>query len=457
MEREHKRVQKDAGQPEISVLVPVYNVERYLGQCLDSLLAQTFENFELICVDDGSQDRSGAILDAYGASDPRIRVIHKKNTGYGNSMNVALEHAKGKYVAILESDDFAEPDMLQKLYDTAGAQEADVVKGTFYNYRDGESVRSERLDGYPKGRLLNGRSFPKLLDLADTIWSCLYKRSFLLEHDIRFHETPGASYQDISFALQVWLQADRVCLIEDALLHYRRDNPASSMNNPSKLFCVFEEYQWVEEKLGHILTDSPVLRRYFTAARYRDYLDHYHRVGARYQYALLVRLESSFHGDRKRGWVAEEAFLPAVWGKLQEILADRDGFFGRTARPLPDARLAACRFENIPIYANAFFEQLKQYPKVFIYGAGQVGKRLAKAIREQGGRVDAFLVTRLAEGKTVCMDLPVMEVREAKPAADCCAVVIAVTEWSQYELYVTLKEQGFQNIFRTDEAVRTLM
>ena len=82
MEREHKRVQKDAGQPEISVLVPVYNVERYLGQCLDSLLAQTFENFELICVDDGSQDRSGAILDAYEASDPRIRVIHKKNTGY---------------------------------------------------------------------------------------------------------------------------------------------------------------------------------------------------------------------------------------------------------------------------------------------------------------------------------------------------------------------------------------
>ena len=141
MEREHKRVQKNAGQPEISVLVPVYNVEQYLEQCLDSLLAQTFENFEMICVDDGSSDRSGAILDAYGASDSRIRVIHKRNTGYGNSMNAALDHAKGKYVAILESDDFAEPDMLQKLYDAAGAQEADVGKGTFYNYRDGKAGR----------------------------------------------------------------------------------------------------------------------------------------------------------------------------------------------------------------------------------------------------------------------------------------------------------------------------
>lgn len=442
---------------EISVLVPVYNVERYLKQCLDSLLAQTFKNMEIICVDDGSTDRSGRILDEYAARDSRFRIIHKENSGYGNSMNVALDYAQGRYIAILESDDFAEPDMLQKLYDIAGMQKTDVVKGTYYNYRNGKSVRSERLDDFPKGRLFNCHSFPGLLDLADTIWSCLYRRDFLLKHKIRFHETPGASYQDISFALQVWLQAERVWLMEDILLHYRRDNPASSMNNPSKLFCVFEEYQWAEERLEHILAVSPVLCQFFVAVKYRDCLNHYYRVGVKYQYALLVRLEQSFDVDRKRGWIEEKAFFPSVWKQLQEIEADRDDFFKRTSRPISDTRLVSCQFENSKIYAPAFLEGLKEYSQIYIYGAGQVGTRLAKALQEQGVCVNAFLVTRLVEGQTSCMDLPVMEVQEAKTSAECCAVIIAVTEWSQYELYIVLKEHGFRHIFRTDEAVRTIM
>ena len=93
--------------PQISVLVPVYNVECYLEQCLESLVKQSFKDIEMICVDDGSTDCSGLILDRYAASDSRIRVIHKQNTGYGDSMNVALDCARGEYIAILESDDYA--------------------------------------------------------------------------------------------------------------------------------------------------------------------------------------------------------------------------------------------------------------------------------------------------------------------------------------------------------------
>lgn len=444
-------------QPEISVLVPVCNVEGYLEQCLDSLVVQTFHDIEIICIDDGSTDGSAAILDQYGASDLRIKVLHKENTGYGNTMNVAMDLAEGRYIAILESDDFAEPNMLERLHKTAEAHEADVVKGTYYNFRDGKDIRSDRVDPYPKGVAVNCLSCPEIIRLPDTIWSCLYRRSFLIEHGIRFHETPGASYQDISFALQVWLQAKRVLFIEDPLLHYRRDNPASSMNNPTKLFCVFDEYKWAEEKLKAVLDSSLVLRRYFTATKYCDYLNHYHRVGVQYQYALLVRLEQSLYEDKEKGWVDEKTFIPVIWNQIREIEAGRDSFFKKTARPVPDARLAACHFKNETVYGEAFFEHLKIYPKVFIYGAGKVGRRLAEVIQARGGHTEAFLVTRSGENPVSCMGIPVMEVEKAVPMAENCAVVIAVTEWSQYELYMILEKYGFCHIYRTDELIRGIM
>lgn len=443
--------------PEISVLVPVCNVENYLEQCLDSLISQSFNDIEIICVDDGSTDQSGAILDRYAASDRRLTVIHKKNTGYGNSMNVAMDRATGNYLAILESDDFAEPDMLQKLYEAASAHGADVVKGNYYNYWDGKDVFSNRVGNYPTGELLNSHACPELLNLPDTIWSCLYKRSFLCKHKIRFHETPGASYQDISFALQVWLYAEKVYIIHDPLLHYRRDNPNSSMNNPSKLFCVFDEYQWAEEKLGDALDKDIRLREHFAASKYGDFLNHYYRVGVQFQYALLVRLEQLLREDREKGWITESAFVPSVWDQIGDIGRDMDAFFKKTARVVWDARLAACKIKNREVYRDAFFAQLTAYSKVFVYGAGQVGKRLAKGILERDGQVDAFLVTSLKAQEPVCMEIPVMEVQDAALFADTSAVVIAVTEWSQYELYRILEKHGFRNIFRTDEVIREVI
>jgi len=443
--------------PEISVLVPVCNVENYLEQCLDSLIAQSFKNIEIICIDDGSTDQSGAIFDRYAASDQRVKVIHKENTGYGNSMNIAMDHASGNYIAILESDDFAEPDMLEKMYKAAIGQNADVVKGNYYNYRNKQDTFSNRIEDYPQNKIFNCSLCPELMNLADTIWSCLYRHLFLKEHKIRFHETPGASYQDISFAIQVWVQAERVYFIKDALLHYRRDNPNSSMNNPSKLFCVFDEYEWAERNLREVLSRNPILHQYFTASKYRDYLNHYYRVGVQYQYALLVRLEKAFSEDKEKKWIAESSFIPSVWEQIREIEADKNQFFKKTARRIPDSRLMDCGFKNEETYQAAFFKHLESYFKVFVYGAGQVGKQLVKAILERNGRVDAFLITRNIDEDTFCMGLPILEIQEAIPWIDACAVIIAVTEWSQYELYGILEGYGFKHIFRVDETLRKMM
>lgn len=442
--------------PQISVLVPVCNVEAYLEQCLDSLISQTFNDMEIICVDDGSTDHSGQILDRYAASDFRIRVIHKENTGYGNSMNVALDYAAGEYIAILESDDYAESDMLQKLYDAAVGRDVEVVKANYYNYFGDKDIYTDRTADYPKQMVVNKHSQPAIFNLADTIWSCLYRRSFLMEHEIRFHETPGASYQDISFALQVWLYAEKAYLIEDAVLHYRRNNPGASMNNPAKLFCVFDEYEWIEEKFRDVWQNDSVLDYYFTAAKYRDYFNHYRRVGVQYQYALLQRLKESFDSDRTKNRVQQAAFLPRVWQMLCDMNEDINLFFQKTAKGVTDTRLNMCQLKNENVYAEAFFRELQNYPQVLIYGAGQVGQRLAKSIISRGGHVDGFVVTEIEDDHVECMGISIREVGEVSGLADTCAVVIAVTERMQYELYQNLKQYGFKNIFRVDETIKKL-
>lgn len=118
----------------ISVVVPVYNVEKYLKECIDSIINQTLEDIEIICVNDGSTDSSLEILNDYAKKDSRIIVINKSNSGYGHTMNMGLNAATGEYVGIIESDDFADKNMFEDLYKLAKEYDADIVKGDWYNY-----------------------------------------------------------------------------------------------------------------------------------------------------------------------------------------------------------------------------------------------------------------------------------------------------------------------------------
>lgn len=438
----------------VSVLIPIYNVQEYLEQCLDSIINQTLADIEIICVDDGSTDRSGEILDQYADMDARIRVIHKNNSGYGHSMNVALAHATGEYVAVIESDDFAEPDMLEKLYVTAVEQRADVVKANHYDYRNGKDVFFDRLREYPLNKLINVSDFPQLLNLADTIWSCLYNREFLINNQIRFHETPGASFQDISFSLQAWLKAQRVYFVQDAVLHYRTDNPDSSMHNPDKIFCVFGEYEWLEVLFEEKWIKDTETEKYFVATKYRDYLEHYYRVAMQYQYALLLRIKESLEKDTDRGRVDETAFTSALWKKICAISHDVKAFYLETAGSIPDPRIKFFDLKNEETYVAAFFQKLKEYPHVVIYGAGKIGQKLAAAILSNGGKVDCFAVTKADQDCMGHNGIPVKELREAADMADSCAVIIAVSEKSQYELCRNLSKYNFKNIYRVDPVVK---
>lgn len=129
----------------ISVLIPIYNVEKYLGECLESIINQTYSDLEIICINDGSTDNSLSIINKYAKLDDRIVLIDKENSGYGDSMNRGLSIAKGEYISIVESDDFIEKDMLGVLYEKMASYNLDVVKCKYNRYWS--KTRSENIIG----------------------------------------------------------------------------------------------------------------------------------------------------------------------------------------------------------------------------------------------------------------------------------------------------------------------
>lgn len=443
--------------PKVSVIVPVCNVESYVAECLDTLIHQTLKDIEIICLNDGSTDNSGKILEDYRERDQRVKVVHKENTGYGNSMNIGLQMACGDYIAIVESDDFVEPDMLEILYSTAVEQDADIVKGEYFRYQNGSDTYAGRMRDFPKGQTLNAQNTPLLMMLADTIWSALYRRQFLIENRITFHETPGASFQDISFAIQGWIHAFRVWLLETPLMHYRIDNLSSSMHNPNKIFCVFDEYEWAERRLKDKWEEMPETGKYFVAAKYRDYFNHYYRVGSQYQYALLVRLKESFEKDMKDGKISESAILPEVWKNLCAVQENMNTFFQQTAKNTSDMRLELCKFDNEEIYADLFLDKMKKLSRVVIYGAGKVGQRLAKVMIQSGCVIDCFMVTEIEGAERECMGIPVRGLQELVQWADSCTIIIAVVERNQYDLYKNLAKYNFDHVIRVDTIIKKLL
>ncbi len=237
---------------DVSVLVPVYNVEKYLPECLDSLVGQTLEEIEIICINDGSTDGSLRIIKQYARKDKRVKLIDKANSGYGDSMNMGLAEAKGEYVGIVEPDDFVDLDAFEKMYKLAKTYEAEVVKVNFYEYKTEKKSDTHKSGLFLRkevGKVIDPRECRHIFYQQPSIWSAIYKWKFLEQNQIRFLPSAGASYQDAGFNFKVFATARRVYYMDEAFLHYRCDNPDSSVKSEGKVYAVKEEYDEVERYL----------------------------------------------------------------------------------------------------------------------------------------------------------------------------------------------------------------
>lgn len=311
-----EKAQLFTGKPEvaISVLVPIYNTENYLRQALDSLLGQTFQDFEVLCINDGSTDGSRAIIQEYLDKDSRFKVIDKENSGYGASMNRGIREARGEYIAVLEPDDFFEPNALELLHGMASANDADVAKANYWFYwSQGQKNQLIEACKAPEfGKPFNPRDYQEVFFTIPSIWSAIYRRAMLLENRVSFLETAGASYQDMGFQFKVWCAASKVVMSNEAILHYRQDNESSSVNDSKKAMCVVKELNSCEQFIQED-PDKESLAKVLYRLRYDSYMWNFARLGSEGREEFFPRM----HKDLQRG-MRERAFDKSLFGKWQE-------------------------------------------------------------------------------------------------------------------------------------------
>ena len=241
--------------PTVSIVLPIFRVEKYLARCLDSVCGQTLRDIEIILATDGPES-CDAICREYAAKDPRISIIIRPG-GYGQAINRGIDAAKGEYIGIVETDDWLEPSMFQKLYDMAKLHDVDLCKGAFYHSFNDPTKNFAVYTGIASG-LFSLKDYPRILSYQPSVWSAVYKRTFLNKHDIRFMER-RLSYLDVSFHLETFIRAGTIAFVNEPLYHYYQDNPEQSVKSSEKpLDGLLTEKHFYEKKPLHQISDKNI-------------------------------------------------------------------------------------------------------------------------------------------------------------------------------------------------------
>ena len=250
---EYKDKKDEMSQPKVSVIVPVYNVEKYLERCVQSLFNQTLKEIEIILVDDGSLDKSSQMCDEYAQQDERVKIIHKKNEGLGFARNSGLAVAKGEFVAFVDSDDFVELKMYEDLYVLGIKEQADVVLSNAIFNHDGRT--SIRMD-VEKSIVFRGRKavddflldyvaplpeYNKDVKYMMSVWRGLYSRELIERNSIRFLSERDVVSEDIPFNLDVFMNAQ--CVVYSDKAYYNYCYNGNSLSHT----CSFDKYDKMPE------------------------------------------------------------------------------------------------------------------------------------------------------------------------------------------------------------------
>ena len=305
--------------PDISILVPIYNAEKYLNECLDSLCGQTLKNLEILCINDGSTDGSLDIIKSYMQRHKNIRLLNKINTGYGDSMNIGIKNAKGAYIGIVEPDDYVNDKMFETLVDFARQFDADVVRGNYYLHSDKKDILYDSVKKNKTGVVVSPMDNLEIFNEPPAIWSSIYKKSFLEDEGIRFLGTPGAAFQDTSFNFKVLACAKRMIFTKASNIYYRVDNSGSSVKDKKKVYFVKKEYDEIEDFIEK-LKDKSVLLKIMQSAKFGAY--HWNLVrlsyGVGYQFAKMMKEE--FSDAKSKGLIDRKYFSLKYYVSLTCLL-----------------------------------------------------------------------------------------------------------------------------------------
>ncbi|MBE7703832.1 MAG: glycosyltransferase [Cyanobacteria bacterium SIG28] len=355
----------------VSIIVPTYNVEQYLVECMESIINQTLQDIEIICVDDGATDNSGKILDDYAEKDSRIKVIHKQNEGYGKAMNVGLDTATGEYIGIVEPDDYVALDMFESLYKVAKENNVDFVKADFQRF---VGEKNEKTFYYQK-IVNNDEYYNKIVNIQDdqipfrfikNTWAGIYNREYLNKHNIRHNETPGASYQDNGFWFQTYCYSSKCYFSNKDFYRVRRDNPNSSINNKEKVFIIQDEYKFIYD----ILEKNGLLEKFkniYYEAKYGSYFFCLKRIDNKYKKIWLEAFKDDFQKAIDNNEFDKEEINPRVYRNIKQITTNYQKWYRRFKKK---RALGLLRQESIK---NRFAKQISIRPnsRIMFWGASK--------------------------------------------------------------------------------------
>lgn len=357
----------------VSIIVPAYNVEPYLVECMESITRQTLSDIEIICINDGSTDGTLKILKSYAEKDPRIVLIDKENGGYGIGMNMGLSVATGEYIGIVEPDDFVPVNMFGDLYEIAKANDLDFVKADFYRFERASNgdmfLTYNHLDRKNQyyNQVFDPSHTPEAIRFIMNTWSGIYRKAFLDEYNIRHNETPGASFQDNGFWFQTFAFAKRGMVIDKPYYMNRRDNPNSSVKNVQKIYCINAEYDHIRDVLMQYPETWERFKTYYTLKRFHNSVATLRRISNEFKKDYVERFSKEMKRAKQMGEMDEELFTAA----------ERDNLHLLINQPLVYYKLKALPMNNGPSTFNNNFKQVKaELDKIKRSKSYRVGKAI---------------------------------------------------------------------------------
>lgn len=245
--------------PKISVIMPSLNVGDYMEQCLSSVLNQSLNGIEVICVDAGSTDQTLDIIKKYQENDQRIKLLYSDKKSYGYQVNMGLKEAEGIYISIVETDDYIDENMLKELYESSQDNTVDIVKANFYNLYDYDGEMDLRPNTSKKNLTPNEvftlNEKPLFIEGHPSIWAGIYLKEFLDKNNITFLEAPKGGWVDNPFFYETALKAQKIIYLDKPLYFYRETNPNSSSNdfddNTLPMKRILDIYKILEENKVH--------------------------------------------------------------------------------------------------------------------------------------------------------------------------------------------------------------
>ncbi len=406
----------------VSIIIPVYNTDKYLGECLDSVINQTYKNLQVICVDNASTDNSLSILKKYSAMDTRIQIIiNENNEGPAFSRNVGFTKAEGKYTYFLDSDDYIKQDAIERLCYYA---ENNNVEAIYFNSSicgdletfgralslDYEMQDNDKIiyDGPTLFKLMNDKTV-----YVHTVWRCFWKTDFLVNNDLKFESTLRTS-DDVPFFTKAILLGKRTMVINEAFHAYRRREGAMTTGigeekviNLFKGYCILLDF-WCSHKFEKDVDD--VLRKYLNDK--------------------LITIKRIYFRNKNK--ISKDSFEFGLEQHLFEMMIVQE--YEKTLNDIDEG----------------IVKKIKEYQHIIVYGAHIYAAEVVERLERKGFHIYSLAITHMHEKAEGMNGIPVQEIADLCNIKEDAIVVLGVGKRNREDVIATLKKYGFMNYISLD-------